>query len=245
MTDISFPGLPTSRTPPSCMPVGELRENLAHFMDRGGVLGANLHPDKEVLVHLAGDHWQADAVTVAFVNGRTVLVLNALARDEPPYPAIYGAVGRTLALHEPEAAPESSATPRCAHCTALKGESVAWPCQTAQALGMSITATNAPATTGEQGADEPRNVPCAAAGRTVASTYAPGTRLTSADPEPVHGIRVRDDTGVFWERTDDHGRDGWANWERVDARLFDPEPWTKIAGNYGPVIVVRPQDRPG
>jgi hypothetical protein len=60
--------------------------------------------------------------------------------------------------------------------------------------------------------------------------------LTSSDPEPPPGTVVRDDCGVTWER---HGEDEGNYWLRVDGDGdSDPESWTKIAGNYGPVTVL-------
>jgi hypothetical protein len=60
--------------------------------------------------------------------------------------------------------------------------------------------------------------------------------LTSSDPEPPPGTVVRDDCGVTWER---YGEDEGNYWLRVDGDGdSDPESWTKIAGNYGPVTVI-------
>jgi hypothetical protein len=58
--------------------------------------------------------------------------------------------------------------------------------------------------------------------------------LTSADPEPAPGSVVRDDCGLEWRRDYDGGR---VCWSRTDVEA-DPESWTKIAGNYGPVTVL-------
>jgi hypothetical protein len=61
----------------------------------------------------------------------------------------------------------------------------------------------------------------------------PPTVLTSADPEPPAGTFVRDHCDVIW------ASDGCypTAWVRVDRR-GDPETWTKVAGNYGPVTVL-------
>ena len=58
--------------------------------------------------------------------------------------------------------------------------------------------------------------------------------LTSADPEPPPGTIVRDRLGRTWELADE---DEGGLWWRTDAD-DDPESWTKIAGNYGPVTVL-------
>lgn len=59
-------------------------------------------------------------------------------------------------------------------------------------------------------------------------------RLTSADPEPPPGTIVRDDLGTEWELSDE---DEGGLWWRTDAD-DDPESWTKVAGNYGPVTIL-------
>jgi hypothetical protein len=64
---------------------------------------------------------------------------------------------------------------------------------------------------------------------------APGPAvLTSADPEPPPGTVVRDGLGRTWELSDE---DEGGLWWRTDDD-DDPESWTKIAGNYGPVTVL-------
>lgn len=65
------------------------------------------------------------------------------------------------------------------------------------------------------------------------------TILTASDPEPGLGVTVLDDCGYRWRRTDSESDQGSANWEKIDATDFDPESWTKVAGNYGPVKVVK------
>jgi hypothetical protein len=58
--------------------------------------------------------------------------------------------------------------------------------------------------------------------------------LTSRDPEPPVGTLVRDDCGVTW--LNDGCRP--ACWVQPGADEHDPETWTKVAGNYGPVTVM-------
>lgn len=59
-----------------------------------------------------------------------------------------------------------------------------------------------------------------------------GAVLTPADPEPPVGTLVRDDCGTRWGHVGDY-------WVPLDTggETWDPESWTKIAGNYGPVTV--------
>jgi hypothetical protein len=59
--------------------------------------------------------------------------------------------------------------------------------------------------------------------------------LTSTDPEPPAGTIVRDDLGTRWQR---YGEDEGDYWLQVGDDRADPESWTKIAGNYGPVTVL-------
>lgn len=62
----------------------------------------------------------------------------------------------------------------------------------------------------------------------------PARILTSSDPEPPAGTVVRDCWGRTWELAwEDEG----GMWWRTDAD-DDPESWTKVAGNYGPVTVL-------
>lgn len=59
--------------------------------------------------------------------------------------------------------------------------------------------------------------------------------LTSVDPEPPEGSVVEDSTGCQWEADDCPP----ACWTRVGAPFpREPETWTKVAGNYGPVTVL-------
>jgi hypothetical protein len=64
--------------------------------------------------------------------------------------------------------------------------------------------------------------------------------LTSNDPEPPPGTFVRDALGTLWFN------DGYypCCWVQPYAEVHDPESWTKIAGNYGPVTVI-PVDSDG
>lgn len=68
--------------------------------------------------------------------------------------------------------------------------------------------------------------------------------LTAADPEPPAGTIVRDDTGCRWVRQPFRVPCGWISEHDVNAA--DPESWRKVAGNYGPVVVlsVPPQPAP-
>ena len=59
------------------------------------------------------------------------------------------------------------------------------------------------------------------------------TSLTAADPQPPRGTVVRDDCGVTWQRDYCEGY-----WLRADSPDGDPESWAKIAGNYGPVVII-------
>jgi hypothetical protein len=61
-----------------------------------------------------------------------------------------------------------------------------------------------------------------------------GGRLTASDPEPPPGTLVRDDCGTMWEN-DGHPP---CCWVQPDADVHDPETWRKIAGSYGPVVVI-------
>lgn len=76
--------------------------------------------------------------------------------------------------------------------------------------------------------------------------YPVGAVLTSSDPEPYGGHAVRDDVDRVWTRTNDY--EGPANWflsreEHLYYWESDPETWTHVAGNFGPVTVTEaPQD---
>jgi hypothetical protein len=56
-----------------------------------------------------------------------------------------------------------------------------------------------------------------------------GRTLTAQDPQPPIGSVVSC-MGNLWRRWE-------LSWGRLDGK-DDPESWTKIAGNYGPVTVV-------
>ncbi|MFJ8966057.1 DUF6221 family protein [Lentzea sp. NPDC102401] len=60
--------------------------------------------------------------------------------------------------------------------------------------------------------------------------------MTANDPEPPPGSIVDDATGVQWLRST-----GGEYWLRLDDLDGDPESWTKVAGNYGPVKLKRRQ----
>lgn len=60
-----------------------------------------------------------------------------------------------------------------------------------------------------------------------------GRVLSSSDPQPPAGTVVRDDCGTTWVNSGCYP----AAWMPLD-REDDPESWTKVAGNYGPVTVI-------
>lgn len=66
---------------------------------------------------------------------------------------------------------------------------------------------------------------------------APGDILNSCDPEPPEGTRVRDGCGVEWIN-DGYRPCCWVRVASPDPANSDPETWTKIAGNYGPVTIL-------
>jgi len=61
--------------------------------------------------------------------------------------------------------------------------------------------------------------------------------LTSNDPEPPSGSIVRDSMGRRWTRFEDEPR-SWIQLDNDD----DTESWIKVAGNYGPVRVLKMGD---
>lgn len=68
----------------------------------------------------------------------------------------------------------------------------------------------------------------------LAEEHSPvGRALTSTDPQPPPGSMVRDDCGQRWVNSGCYP----SAWMPVD-REDDPESWTKVAGNYGPVTVI-------
>lgn len=70
-------------------------------------------------------------------------------------------------------------------------------------------------------------------------SLAPGAHLvlTSMNREPGAGSVVRDSLGRLWyARTAQGGIQYWLYENHLDS---DPESWTKVAGNYGPVEVVK------
>ena len=58
--------------------------------------------------------------------------------------------------------------------------------------------------------------------------------LTSADPEPPPYTTVVTEGGTRWTRAADMWPGSWLQEGHEDG---DPETWTKVAGNYGPVTV--------
>jgi hypothetical protein len=72
------------------------------------------------------------------------------------------------------------------------------------------------------------------------STPQVGAELTSRDPEPPEGSIVTC-LGRQWQHDGDEYRPScWS----CDDYPNDPETWTKISGNYGPVTLVRWGDDP-
>lgn len=63
--------------------------------------------------------------------------------------------------------------------------------------------------------------------------------LTSSDPEPPVGTIVWDSDGWVWMRHDTDRR-CWFEIDTDDGRIAngDPESWTRVAGNHGPVQVL-------
>lgn len=61
--------------------------------------------------------------------------------------------------------------------------------------------------------------------------------LTVADPEPPPGTTIEMESGQRWTRYPDMWPGSWLV-ERGEADS-DPETWLKVAGNYGPVRIVR------
>jgi hypothetical protein len=65
------------------------------------------------------------------------------------------------------------------------------------------------------------------------------TLLTSEDPEPGHDVTVQDCHGDKWRRTDGNfNGGGGANWQQEKPEDSDPESWTRVAGDYGPIRIV-------
>lgn len=66
-----------------------------------------------------------------------------------------------------------------------------------------------------------------------------GDVLTSLDPEPAPGTGVTDGVSRAWSRDSDGwtNPNGAANWTQDDVDNGDPESWTYVAGNFGPVRV--------
>lgn len=68
------------------------------------------------------------------------------------------------------------------------------------------------------------------------------TRFTSTDPELPPGSIVKDAKGDLWTRDYDTPIGGRHAWHPIDdrgePRNDDPESWTRVAGNYGPVTML-------
>ncbi|MFE2969889.1 hypothetical protein ACFXKC_40730 [Streptomyces sp. NPDC059340] len=63
-----------------------------------------------------------------------------------------------------------------------------------------------------------------------------GRMLTASDPEPPPCTLVRDACGIEWARDDEGSTQSWVRVQGDSGS--DPESWTKVAGNYGPVTVI-------
>lgn len=64
----------------------------------------------------------------------------------------------------------------------------------------------------------------------------PGAELTSRDPEPPEGSIVTA-IGRTWEHDgDEYWPACWSSWSGTDG---DHQSWIKVAGNYGPAVLVR------
>lgn len=65
--------------------------------------------------------------------------------------------------------------------------------------------------------------------------------LTPSDPEPPAGTIVESEDGYRWWRDETH-MGAACNWftmaQLTNPDRHDPESWTKVAGNYGPVRIV-------
>jgi len=71
------------------------------------------------------------------------------------------------------------------------------------------------------------------AGGHLAEIHAVGLAMTSSDRQPPVGTVVRDDCGQRWINSGCYPS-AWMPLDHED----DPESWTKVAGNYGPVTVL-------
>lgn len=64
----------------------------------------------------------------------------------------------------------------------------------------------------------------------IANAYPIGCSLTSLDKQPPEGYTVKDATGNIWHNSGDYPC-AWMD-------EIEVETWLKIAGNYGPVVVI-------
>lgn len=63
------------------------------------------------------------------------------------------------------------------------------------------------------------------------------SELWSGDPEPAVGTIVMDVDGRVWRRWQESERG--KDWIRSDGVDDDPESWVRVAGNYGPVVLLK------
>lgn len=61
--------------------IGELREAIVEAMDLNGAFGVNLHESKDVLLRAGDVYRHLRQISVGFVNGRLVFILEAGAED--------------------------------------------------------------------------------------------------------------------------------------------------------------------
>jgi hypothetical protein len=59
------------------MSAGDLRDAITTAMDDSGAYGHNLHPTKDVLIHIGGSYFALKYAAVNFVHGSFVLTLRA------------------------------------------------------------------------------------------------------------------------------------------------------------------------
>lgn len=69
------------------------------------------------------------------------------------------------------------------------------------------------------------------------ASLAVGQVLTASSPEPGGGSIVRGIDMLIWERDGDGTGPSWFRIDDDGTAFGDPESWTKVAGNYGPVFL--------
>lgn len=61
--------------------------------------------------------------------------------------------------------------------------------------------------------------------------------LSADDPQPPVGTIIVDRLGMRWIHSTQPGPGDGTHWLMVDKPVADPEPWARVAGNYGPVRI--------